>query len=58
MGSDLQSLGLEILLTAVLMFVITAVATDAQAAGQLAALAIGATVALDALWAGRSAARL
>jgi len=51
-GTDLQSLGLEVLLTAVLMFVITAVATDAQAAGQLAALAIGATVALDALWGG------
>jgi aquaporin NIP len=51
-GTDLQSLGLEILLTAVLIFVITAVATDAQAAGQLAALAIGATVALDALWGG------
>jgi glycerol uptake facilitator-like aquaporin len=34
------------------MFVITAVATDSRAAGQLAALAIGATVALDALWGG------
>ncbi len=51
-GSALQSLGLEILLTAVLMFVIVAVATDTRAVGQLAALAIGATVALNALWAG------
>jgi len=51
-GSAWQSLGLEILLTAVLMFVIMAVATDTRAAGQLAALAIGATVALDALWGG------
>jgi MIP family channel proteins len=51
-GSAGQSLGLEILLTAVLMFVIMAVATDTRAVGQLAALAIGATVALDALWAG------
>jgi glycerol uptake facilitator-like aquaporin len=34
------------------MFVIVAVATDSRAAGQLAALAIGATVALDALWGG------
>ncbi len=34
------------------MFVIIAVATDTRAAGQLAALAIGATVALDALWGG------
>jgi aquaporin NIP len=51
-GSAVQSFGIEILLTAVLMFVITAVATDSRAAGQLAALAIGATVALDALWGG------
>jgi aquaporin NIP len=51
-GSVLQSLGLEILLTAVLMFVITSVATDTRAVGQLAALAIGATVTLDALWGG------
>jgi glycerol uptake facilitator-like aquaporin len=33
-GSALQSFGLEILLTAVLMFVIIAVATDSRAAGQ------------------------
>lgn len=51
-GSAWQSFGLEILLTAVLMFVIIAVATDTRAVGQLAALAIGATVALDALWGG------
>ena len=51
-GSAGQSFGLELLLTAVLMFVIMAVATDTRAVGQLAALAIGATVALDALWAG------
>ncbi len=51
-GSALQSLGLEILLSAVLMFVITAVATDTRAVGELAALAIGATVAVDALWGG------
>jgi aquaporin NIP len=51
-GSELQLLGLEILLTAVLMFVIFAVATDRGAAGHLAAVAIGATVALDALWGG------
>lgn len=43
---------MEILLTAVLMFVITSVATDTRAIGQLAALAIGGTVALDALWGG------
>ncbi|HEX6289392.1 MAG TPA: MIP family channel protein [Herpetosiphonaceae bacterium] len=51
-GSVLQSFGLEILLTAFLMFVIMAVATDTRAVGQLAALAIGGTVALDALWGG------
>jgi aquaporin NIP len=51
-GTALQSFGLEILLTAVLMFVIISVATDTRAAGQLAALAIGATVGLDALWGG------
>lgn len=47
-----QSLGLEVLLTATLMFVITAVATDTRAVGELAALAIGATVGLGALWGG------
>jgi MIP family channel proteins len=51
-GSALQSFGMEVLLTAVLMFVIISVATDTRAVGQLAALAIGATVALDALWGG------
>ena len=43
---------MEVLLSAVLMFVITAVATDSRAVGELAAVAIGATVALDALWGG------
>lgn len=51
-GNPFQAFGLEILLTAVLMFVIISVATDAHGAGQLAALAIGGTVALDALWGG------
>jgi aquaporin NIP len=51
-GDVLQSFGLEILLTTVLMFVITSVATDTRAVGELAALAVGATVALDALWGG------
>lgn len=51
-GNVWQSLGVEILLTAVLMFVIVAVATDTRAVGQLAALAIGATVGLDAMWGG------
>lgn len=51
-GAPLQALGLEILLSAVLMFVIVSVATDTRAVGQLAAIAIGGTVALDALWGG------
>jgi MIP family channel proteins len=51
-GGAWQSFGVEILLSAVLMFVIISVATDARAAGQLAAIAIGSTVLLDALWGG------
>lgn len=51
-GSLSQSFVLEILLTAVLMFVIISVATDTKAVGETAALAIGFTVALDALWGG------
>lgn len=51
-GSPLQSFGLEVLLTAILMFVIISVATDTRAVGQLAAIAIGTAVALDALWGG------
>ena len=43
------ALALEAGLTAVLMIVILAVATDARAVGSLAAVAIGATIALEAL---------
>ena len=39
-------------MTAFLMFVIVAVATDSRAVGQAAAIAIGGTVALDALFGG------
>jgi aquaporin NIP len=42
----------EIVLTAMLMFVILAVATDTRAVGAAAAIAIGGTVALDALFGG------
>lgn len=51
-GDPIQSFALEILLTAALMFVITAVATDPSIPRTLAPLAIGATVTLDALWGG------
>ena len=42
----------EVVLTAFLMFVITAVATDTRAVGAAAAVAIGGTIALDALFGG------
>jgi MIP family channel proteins len=51
-GGAWQAFGLEALLTFFLMFVIMAVATDTRAEGHAAALAIGATVALEALFAG------
>jgi MIP family channel proteins len=47
-----QSLALEIVLTFFLMFVIISVATDTRAVGQAAALAIGGTVGLEAIFAG------
>jgi len=46
------ALGYEVVLSAFLMFVITAVATDTRAAGAAAAIAIGGTVGLDALFGG------
>ena len=42
----------EVLMTAILMFVIISVATDARAVGAGAAIAIGGTVALDAIFGG------
>jgi aquaporin NIP len=42
----------EAILTAILMFVIMAVATDTRAVGPAAAIAIGGTVGLDALFGG------
>jgi MIP family channel proteins len=51
-GSDLQSLAWEGVLSFFLMFVIMAVATDTRAVGEAAAIAIGATVGLDAMFGG------
>ncbi len=51
-GGAWQSFGLETLLTFFLMIVIMAMATDTRAVGQSAALAIGATVGLESLFAG------
>lgn len=48
----LQALTYETLMTALLMFVIVSVATDARAVGAAAAIAIGAVVALDAIFGG------
>jgi aquaporin NIP len=46
------ALGYEVALTAFLMFVVMAVATDTRAVGAAAAIAIGGTVGLDALFGG------
>ena len=47
-----SALAYEVVLTAVLMFVIVAVATDTRAVGAAAAIAIGGTVGLDAIFGG------
>jgi len=51
-GSDRQALLWEAVLSFFLMFVIMAVATDAHAVGEAAAIAIGGTVGLDAMFGG------
>jgi aquaporin NIP len=48
-GSDGRSFVFEVVLTALLLFVIMAVATDTRAVGEAAALAIGGTIALASL---------
>jgi MIP family channel proteins len=58
LGATVPSVGIgsallyEAVLTALLMFVIMAVATDTRAVGAAAAIAIGGTVGLDALFGG------
>jgi aquaporin NIP len=51
-GSDAQSFLWELVVTAFLMFVIMAVATDTRAVGEAAAIAIGGTIGLAAMFAG------
>ena len=51
-GSDGQAFLWELVLTFFLMFVIMAVATDTRAVGEAAAIAIGGTVGLDAMFGG------
>lgn len=51
-GSEFQSLVLETVLTALLMFVILSVSTGAKERGITAGIAIGAVIGLEALFAG------
>ena len=51
-GSNAQSFVWEFLMSAFLMFVILAVATDTRAVGEAAAIAIGGTILLDAMFGG------
>src|ERR671937_1395409 len=51
-GSQGQSFLWELIMTAFLMFVILAVATDTRAVGEAAAIAIGGTIGLDAMFGG------
>jgi MIP family channel proteins len=51
-GSQGQAFLWELVLTFFLMFVIMAVATDSRAVGEAAAIAVGGTVGLDALFGG------
>ncbi|KAL6567340.1 Aquaporin NIP1-1 [Orobanche gracilis] len=51
-GTDLQSLVVEFIITFYLMFVISRVATDNRAIGELAGVAVGATVLLNVMFAG------
>lgn len=51
-GSNMQSFVLEFIITFYLMFVISGVATDNRAIGELAGLAVGSTVLLNVMIAG------
>ncbi|XP_050216045.1 aquaporin NIP1-2-like [Mercurialis annua] len=51
-GSDMQSFVVEFIITFYLMFVMSGVATDNRAIGELAGLAIGATILLNVIFAG------
>ena len=52
MGSALQSFFLEMVLTAILMFVILCVSTGPKEVGAIAGIAVGGVIALEALFAG------
>ncbi|WMV21919.1 hypothetical protein MTR67_015304 [Solanum verrucosum] len=53
-GSYVQAFALELIISFNLMFVVTAVATDTRAVGELAGIAVGATVMLNILIAGET----
>jgi aquaporin NIP len=51
-GSQAQSFLWELVMSAFLMLVVMAVATDTRAVGEAAAIAIGATIGMDAMFGG------
>ncbi|KAL5096914.1 hypothetical protein RYX36_001241, partial [Vicia faba] len=51
-GSDLQAFVIEFIITFYLMFIISGVATDDRAIGELAGLAVGSAIILNVLFAG------
>ncbi|TMW81827.1 hypothetical protein EJD97_007718, partial [Solanum chilense] len=51
-GTDFQSFVVEFIITFYLMFVISGVATDNRAIGELAGLAVGATILLNVMFTG------
>ncbi|KAM7262426.1 hypothetical protein ACFE04_000109 [Oxalis oulophora] len=51
-GSNIQSFVIEFIITFYLMFIISGVATDNRAIGELAGLAVGSTVLLNVMFAG------
>ncbi|XP_015875422.1 aquaporin NIP1-2-like [Ziziphus jujuba] len=51
-GTDLQAFVIEFIITFYLMFVVSGVATDNRAIGELAGLAVGSTVLLNVIFAG------
>lgn len=52
LGSDLQSFILELILTAILMFVILSIAIGSKERGLMAGIAIGGVIGLEAMFAG------
>ncbi|PWA79641.1 major intrinsic protein, Aquaporin-like protein [Artemisia annua] len=51
-GTDLQALIMEIIVTFIMMFVTSAVATDSKAVGELAGIAVGSAVCINSILAG------